>query len=172
MTHMLVSGNKIGLDQLKFNFLVDQNCINCYFRHPVYGILLMYLMPFNFFYFLLKSNKILHVYWHPLCGVKPKVFFKLYTRFASNCIFFPISPKNHVFCDKAFCWKIKITNQEFFCCETLKRGPVNKMTSKKISLSHFLANTKILKRAIEKSAFFIRGTLQFRTSFRRKNLLN
>ena len=56
---------------------------------------------------------------------------------------------------KAVYWKMKITNQDFFCCETLTIGLVNKMTSQKISSSHFFGNTAFLRRTIEKWAFLI-----------------
>ena len=59
-----------------------------------------------FFAFSLESNQFLHV--------QNREFLKLYTRLASRKIFFTKFPKSHVLCDKAFCWKMKRTNQDFF----------------------------------------------------------
>ena len=41
-------------------------------------------------------------------------FLKLYTRFSPNLTIFSKFLKNPVFCDKAFCRKIKITYEDFF----------------------------------------------------------
>ena len=84
-------------------------------------------VPNALFFAWIKS--FLHVYKYWRCWVKPGIYCNNALDFPQIRSFSPKFPKNPIFCDKVFYWKIKITSNDF-SCETWKIGLVINMTSK------------------------------------------